>query len=128
MAVARQVVRGLPTPERQRQALPFLIRLAQGDRDEAWLFQATANLLRAPGADRNDLPELVSRFLLAWNSDSLVVEPGLHPGVRRAHMGAGIAGLRPEQLAPHDAHSGGCDAPTTQPDPARLVRRAGNAH
>jgi hypothetical protein len=128
MAVARQMVRGLPTPERQRLALPYLIRLAQGDREEAWLLQATATLLRAPAADRTDLVALVRRFLLAWNSDSLVVEPGLHPGVRGAHMRAGITGHRPDQLAPGDAHPGGCDAPTTQPDPARLVRRAGNAH
>ena len=124
MAVARQVVRGLPTPERQRLALPFLIRLAQGDREEAWLLQATANLLRAPASDRTDLPALVRRFLLAGNSDSLIVEPGLHAGVRGAHMSAGITGLR---FATGDAHPGGCHESTTHPDDARLFSRAGRA-
>lgn len=115
LAVARQVARGLPTPDRQRLALPYLLRLAQGDREEAWLLQTTANLLRTPAADRTDLPALVRRFLLAWNSDSLVVEPGRHREV-----------LRPGQLASGDAHPGGCHAPATDPDDARLVSRAGH--
>jgi hypothetical protein len=93
VAVARQVVKGLPTPGRQRLALPFLIRLAQGDREEAWLLQATAHLLRAPAADRTDLKALVHRFLLAWSSDPLVVDPGLptHPDDARLVSHAGHA-------------------------------------
>ena len=63
----RQRLRGLPTQARQQQALPFLIRLALGDREHAWLYPATAELLHASRADQDDLPALMRRFLLAWN-------------------------------------------------------------
>jgi len=125
MTVIRQLARGLPTPDRLRLALPYLIRLVQGDREEAWRLPATATLLRMPTADRTNLVGLVRRFLLARGGTSGDREPRTHPGVAPA-LNAGITGLRLEPVDADEAHTGDIHAPSSL-DRAQLAGGGGRA-
>jgi hypothetical protein len=79
VALARQAIRGLPTPARQQSALPLLIQLALSDGELSWLHSFTARLLGVPRLAAVDLPGLMRRLLLAWYhgtpSRTRLVEP-----------------------------------------------------
>jgi hypothetical protein len=75
IALVRRVARGLPSPARQREALPLLLRLALGDEGSAWLHPAIAGLLRLPPTDPTDLTTLIHGFLFAWDSGAEASAP-----------------------------------------------------
>ena len=75
IATVRRVARGLPSPARQREALPLLFRLALGDDGSAWLSPTIAGLLRLPPTEPTDLTTLIQRFLCAWDRGDTASAP-----------------------------------------------------
>lgn len=75
--MVRRLVRGLPSPERQRAALPLLLQLALEDGRSAWLYPTIAGLLRLTASDRSDHAALIRRFLLAWGGGKEASAQGL---------------------------------------------------
>jgi hypothetical protein len=70
IGMVRRLIRGLPSPARQREALPLLLQLALEDGGGAWLYPTIAGLLRLPPPDRSDLAALIRAFLFAWDGGS----------------------------------------------------------
>jgi len=77
IATVRRVARGLPSPARQREALPLLLRLALGDEGSAWLFPTIAGLLRLPTTEPSDITTLIHRFLFAWDRGDTASAPAV---------------------------------------------------